>query len=195
MYSEEIILSLANRIGFGTPKEEAFPIDIVEGNSTGESGRTFNAFHALVTVENILAATDKIYGESDDEDFNKVLEDIRINAAREVLPLIMDKNQDYQPLVGYDAVIESNIVLFDDAVGYKVAMMVLEMFMASSRSNLLERNAKFAMSNLKLELEGFRNDSGALVAKGLVQKFERAVKTASYRIFPVKPTIDTQNAW
>lgn len=194
MYSQEIIVLLSERMGFGTPLEEGFAIELDEANSVGSTGRFFKSFHSLVTVENILAALPDL-GEDANVKFNEYLEGLRFQAALEVAPLIMDKNPDYVNSIGYDAVIEENAILFDDAIGYKVAMMVLELFITTKESNLVERNAKMAMSNLKLELEGFRNDTGILVASGLVQKFDKAIRKATNKIFPSVPTVGDANAW
>lgn len=194
MYSEQIISTLTERIGFGTPNEEGFSINIDEANSVGASGRFFSSFHSLVTIENIYAAVEN--PEITEDEFNVILENYRKSSVLEVIPLIMDKNIKYDNSLDYSKVIEDNIRLFDDAIGYKVAMMVLEMFMSSSRSNLLERNAKFSLSNLKLELEGYRNEASVLVAKGLVQKFERAVLNATNKIFPrVVEVRNATNKW
>ena len=185
MYSEEKIVELSERIGFGTPLEEGFAIEISEANSVGSTGRLFKSFHSLVTIENIFAATPDL-GDTPDEPFNEILNALRVQATLEVVPLIMDKNSDYDNAVDYDSVITDNAILFDDAIGYKVAMMVLELLMTTKESNIVERNAKLAVSNLKLELEGFRNDTGVLVAKGLVQKFDNAIRKATNKIFPIK---------
>jgi len=194
MYSEEIIVSLSERMGFGTPLEEGFAIELDEANSVGSTGRFFKTFHSLVTADNIFAALPEL-GEDAEVQFNEFLESLRYQATLAVVPLIMDKNAAYVNSISYDAVIEENALLFDDAIGYKVAMMVLELFMTTKESNLVERNAKLAVSNLKLELEGFRNDSGVLVASGLVQKLERAIRTATNKIFPSVPTVEGANAW
>lgn len=194
MYSQEIIVLLSERMGFGTPLEEGFAIDLDGANSAGSTGRLFKSFHSLVTVENIFAALPDL-GSGSDLKFNTFLASLRNQATLEVLPLIMDKNPNYVNSIGYDAVIEENAILFDDAIGYKVAMMVLELFMTTKESNLVERNAKLAVSNLKLELEGFRNDVGILVASGLVQKLDKAVRKATNKIFPSVPTVGDANAW
>jgi hypothetical protein len=197
MYTEEIILKLADRIGFGTHQGESFAINISEANSLGFSKRFFKSFHALVTIENIFNTINSIIpnDSGSTEMFNSILGDFRIGATREVLPLIMDKNNKYKVEVDYSQVIEDNIILFDDAIGYKVAMMVLEMMISSSRSNLLERNAKLSASNLKLELEGFRNDTGILIANGLVHKLDKAIRKATNKIFPFEVIIESGNVW
>ena len=193
MYSEEIIQSLTERIGVGSPQEDSFVLEISEAIQNGASGRFFKSFHSLVTLENIIAAIEKQNINS--EEFEALLNEYREGAVLEVLSLILDSHQDYVSNDSYDATITQNINIFDNAIGYKVAIMVIEMFMSTKRSNIVERNAKLSVSNLKLELEGYRNDSGVLVAKGLVHKFENAIKTAQKKIFPFKLTVEDGNAW
>jgi hypothetical protein len=194
MYSEETIVSLSERMGFGTPLEDGFTIELDEANSVGSTGRLFKSFHQLVTVDNILAALPDL-GNDAAAKFNAFLDDLRNQATLEVVPLIMDKHRNYDNAVSYDSIIEQNAILFDDAIGYKVAMMTLELFMTTKESNFSERSAKLSINNLKLELEGFRSDSGVLVARGLVQKFDRAVSKASAKIFPFTPTVDGTARW
>ena len=193
MYSEEIIQSLTERIGFGSPQEDSFVLAISEAIQNGASGRFFKSFHSLVTLENIIAAIEKQNINS--EEFEALLNEYRKGASLEVLSLVLDSHQDYVLNDSYDAIITQNVSLFDNAIGYKVAIMVIEMFMSTKRSNIVERNAKLSVSNSKLELEGYRNDSGVLVAKGLVHKFENAIKTAQKKIFPFKLTVEDGNAW
>lgn len=194
MYSNETIVSLSERMGFGTPLEDGFSIELDEANSVGSTGRLFKSFHQLVTVDNIFASLPDLGADATTK-FNAILEDLRNQATLEVVPLIMDKHQDYDNAVPYDSIMEQNAILFDDAIGFKVAMMVLELFMTTKESNFAERNAKLSINNLKLELEGFRSDSGVLVARGLVQKFDRAVSKASAKIFPFTPTVDGTSRW
>ena len=107
----------------------------------------------------------------------------------------MDKHKNYADIEDYDPIIENYKILFDDAIGYKVAMMVLELFMTTRRSNLHERNARLSINNLKLELEGFKNDQGHLVASGLVQKYNLAVKKAVNKIFPFEIIVQNGTNW
>lgn len=193
MYSEEIIQSLTERIGFGSPQEDSFTLTISEAIQIGASGRVFKSFHSLVTLENIIDAIEK--REPTAEEFEAILNEYRKGAVLEVLSLIMDQHPDYIAKDSYDAVITENNVLFDNAIGYKVAIMVIEMFMSTKRSNIVERNAKLSVSNLKLELEGYRNDSGILVAQGLVHKFGNAIKLAQNKLFPFKIIVQDGNAW
>lgn len=193
MYSEEIIQSLTERIGFGSPQEDSFTLQISEAIQNGASGRIFKSFHSLVTLENIIAAIENLQPTA--EEFEAILNELKKGAVLEVLSLVLDSHQDYINDDSYDASITQNISLFDNAIGYKVAIMVIEMFMSTKRSNIVERNAKLSVSNLKLELEGYRNDSGVLVAKGLVHKFENAIKLAQNKLFPFKIIVQDGNAW
>lgn len=193
MYSEEIIQSLTERIGFGSPQEDSFTLTISEAIQNGASGRIFKSFHSLVTLENIIAAIENLQPTA--EEFEAILNELKKGAVLDVLSLVLDSHEDYISNDSYDASINQNINLFDNAIGYKVAVMVIEMFMSTKRNNIVERNAKLSVSNLKLELEGYRNDSGILVAKGLVHKFENAIKTAQKKIFPFKITVEDGNAW
>jgi hypothetical protein len=193
MYSEEIIQSLTERIGFGSPQEDSFTLTMSEAIQIGASGRVFKSFHSLVTLENIIAAVENINPTA--VEFIEILDELKKGAVLESLSLILDSHEGYINDDSYDATITQNISLFDNVIGYKVAIMVIEMFMTTKRNNIVERNAKLSVSNLKLELEGYRNDSGVLVAKGLVHKFENAIKTAQKKIFPFKIIVQDGNAW
>ena len=85
--------------------------------------------------------------------------------------------------------------MFDDAVGYKVAISVLEMFISTERKNFSERSAQMAISSLKLEIEGWKNESGITVANGLGQKLDKAVRKASIKLFPVNPIVQNGKSW
>lgn len=194
MYSEDTITVLSNRIGFGLPLESGFSIELDEANSVGTTGRTVKTFHSLVTVENIFASLPTFDSDAD-EKFNAYLEDMRLQATKDIMPLILDKNAQYDIDTNYDAIIIRNAVLFDDAIGYKIAMMGLELFMTTKESNLPERNAKLSMANLKVELYGYKNDYGHTVATGLTHLFSDAISKASKKLFPIKPTVQSGEPW
>lgn len=63
---------------------------------------------------------------------------------------------------------------------------MIELFISTTRSNFVERNAKFAYQNLKIELEGARNERGYRVATGLKDKLNQSIKRASEIIFPIE---------
>ena len=193
MYNEPSIATLIDRIGFEKPLDSAFAIEIDEELLLADSGRKVNSFHQLATVENIYAAVQEIDMEA--VDFNGFLSSIREQSVREVVTAIMDQNASYNELTDYSEIIISRAKLFDDAIGYCIAIKILELFISSSRSNLLDRNAKLTFQSLKIELEGVRNDGGFFVAKGINYKMERAIQKAQKIIFPNPVLIDGTPQW
>lgn len=193
MYNEQSIVSLVTRIGWEKPLDTAFAIELGEEVLTADSERKVNSFHQLVTVENVYAAVQEI--DMEVVEFNDFLSSLRRQSVLEVLTAIFDKNEQYIETVDYSELILARPRLFDDAIGYCVAIKALELFIASSRNNLLERNAKLSFQNLKLELNGIRNDSGAFVAKGLEYYFKTAIKDASKIIFPKNAAVQNGKPW
>ena len=193
MYSEQSIQIISNRIGWGKPQTDGFTINLEEAIQNGTSKRNFQSFHQLVTVENVLAAVPD--PDISPEDFNAKLAEIRDNAVRAVLTLIIDLNPNSILETDYSDSIIANPILFDDAVGYKVAMSVLELFISTERENFSTRSAQLTISSLKLEIEGWKNESGITVANGLGQKLDKAVRKASAKLFPVNPIVQNGKSW
>lgn len=193
MYNEQSIASLVTRIGWEKPLDTAFAIELDEGVLTADSERKVNSFHQLVTVENVYAAVPEIDMEA--EDFNGFLSSLRRQSVLEVLTAIFDKNEQYIETVDYSEFILARPKLFDDAIGYCMAVKALELFIVSSRINLLERNSKLSFQNLKIELEGVRNDGGFFVAKGIIYKLERAIQKAQNILFPTNATVQNGKSW
>lgn len=193
MYNEQSIETISNRIGWGKPQVDSFALVLDEAIENGTSKRTFQSFHQLVTVENVLAAVpDSAISETD---FNAKLSEIRDNAVRSVLTLIIDLNPNSILDSDYSDIVITNPVLFEDAVGYKVAISVLELFISTERLNTTERAAQMAISSLKLEIEGWKNESGITVANGLGQKLNKAVAMASNKLFPINATVQNGKSW
>ena len=193
MYSEQSIQIISNRIGWGKPQTDGFTINLEEAIQNGTSKRNFQSFHQLVTVENVLAAVPD--PDISPEDFNAKLAEIRDNAVRAVLTLIIDLNPNSILETDYSDSIIANPILFDDAVGYKVAMSVLELFISTERENFSTRSAQLTISSLKLEIEGLKNESGITVANGLGQKLNKAVTMVSNRLFPINSTVQNGKPW
>lgn len=193
MYNEQSIVSLVTRIGWEKPLDTAFAIEIDEEVLSADSERKVNSFHQLVTVENVYAAVQEI--DMEVVAFNDFLSSLRRQSVLEVLTAIFDKNEQYIETVDYSELILARPRLFDDAIGYCIAIKALELFISSSRSNLLERNAKLSFQNLKIELEGVRNDGGFFVAKGIIYKMERAIQKAQNILFPKNATVQSGKSW
>lgn len=193
MYSELSIETISKRIGWGKPQVDGFTILIDEAIENGTSKRNFQSFHQLVTLENVFAAVPD--PNISDEDFNAKLEQIRDNATRAILTMIIDLNPISVFETDYSDIIIANPVLFDDALGYSVAITVLELLISTERLNTTDRSAQMAISSLKLEIEGWKNESGITVANGLGQKLNKSVIMASKKLFPINPTVKNGNAW
>jgi hypothetical protein len=67
--------------------------------------------------------------------------------------------------------------------------------MSSNRSNCIERNAKLSYQNLKIELEGIKNDNGHQMAVGIRQQLQKAVKDAQKAIFKNAPSVEYIEFW
>lgn len=193
MYSELSIASLITRIGWEKPLDTAFAIELDEEVLTADSERKVNSFHQLVTVENVYAAVPEI--EMEVVDFNDFLSSIRKQSVMEVLTAIFDKNEQYVEETDYSDLILAKPRLFDDAIGYSIAIKMLELFISSSRNNLLERNAKLSFQNLKIELEGVRNDGGFYVATGIKYELKTAITKTQKILFPINATVQNGKAW
>lgn len=193
MYSEESIEVLNTRIGWAEPLGADSIPAIEEDVIKSDSGRFVNSFHQLATIENVYAAVAKIDMEA--EELNGFLSSVREQSVVEILTLIFDQHTSYDETVDYSNLIISKPKLFDDAIGYSIAIKMLELFISSSRSNLAERNSKLSFQNLKIELEGVRNDRGFYVAKGIEYKFRTAITKAQKVIFPFKLEVDSKSIW
>lgn len=193
MYSELSITSLVTRIGWEKPLDTAFAIELDEEVLTADSERKVNSFHQLVTVENVYAAVPEI--DMEVVEFNGFLSSVRKQSVLEVLTAVFDLNTSYDEAVDYSQIIITRPRLFDDAIGYCIAIKMLELFISCSRKNLADRNAKLSIQSLKLDLEGIRNDGGFYVAKGIKYEFKNAITKAQKVIFPLQAIVKKGNPW
>lgn len=193
MYSEETISTLINRIGWEAPLDPASVIVIDTENKKADSGRKVNAFHQLASVENIYAAVAVVDMEM--VGFNKFLTSVREQSVIEVLTVILDQHHLYDEAIDYSGIIAQKAKIFDDAIGYSIAMKVLELFISSNRKNLTERNAALSFQTLKIELEGAKNENGHFIARGIVSRREIGIKKAQKILFPDNILIDGTPQW
>lgn len=193
MYSPESIQSLVDRIGFAEPINSDFAITISGEVILSNSGRYVNSFHQLATVENLYSAVSQ--PAMADLDFNNYLQGIKKQAVIEILTEIIDQDSRSDTSFDYSDTITTNPYIFDNAIGYTIAVKCLELFISSPRKNLIERNAKLAINNLKMELEGVRTDAGVLVAQGIKRERYYAIKKAKDVLFPFLIPIDGSKLW
>lgn len=193
MYSEEIISALYSRIGFSKILKTDVAFTVTEVNTTSNSGRSVQSFHKLCTIENIYSTISEI--SLDNDNFNIFLETIRKESVLEAINNIIDMHTLNKDEFDYSDTISKKIKIFDDAIGYTMAVKILELFITSTRSNATERSTALSFQALKLELEGTKNDNGHFIAKGIIAKKELAIKKAQKIIFPDPILIIGGNDW
>lgn len=182
MYSEISISTLIDRIGWEKSLNSDVGIIVDSANTTATSLRKVNSFHSLASVENIHSAVAEVNME--ETKFNEFLSSIRQQSVREVATAILDQHHLYEEAFDYSNTIILKPRIFDDAIGYTIAIKCLELFISTGRKNLTERSSALTFQTLKVELEGARNDNGHFIAKGIVYKRERAIEKAQKIIFP-----------
>jgi hypothetical protein len=193
MYNEQSISSLETRIGWERSLDTDFEIELNEEVLTADSERKVNSFHQLVIVDNIYAAVQEVDMEA--AKFNGFLASVRRQSTIEVLTSVFDKCELYDEDVDYSDTIIKRPKLFDDAIGYSMAIKMLELFMASPRINAQEINTKMSFNALKIELEGVRNDGGFYVAKGIKYELKTAITKTQRILFPIIPLVKKGPSW
>src|SRR5690606_12022586 len=193
MYTESSKILISKRVGWDSPTGSLFPITIDEENLIATSGRRVNSFHQLANVVNLYYTVDESF--TIESDFNSLLKEIRLQAAIEVMNKILDQHHCYDFDFDYDKKLEKYQSLFDEPLGYLIAIKCIETYISSSRSNYIERNAKLAFEMLKIELEGVKNEQGITISQGLNSKFYASIKKAQKKIFPEPIQIIGGNEW
>lgn len=191
MYSNDVIQELTKRIGFGN--EYNADVVVTAENRIGTSGRTFAFYHRLVTIPNLYFTVPAI-GISD-TDFNELLEQMKYDAVIGALTSVLNQSLDYIDAFDYDSIIQDKFSLFDNVIGYQMAITAIELMVSSNRKNDEERNANLTYSQLKMELEGIRNDNGHLVSQGLLSKFQNESRKLRNIIFPPLILVKGSNNW
>jgi hypothetical protein len=191
MYSQETINLFNNRIGWSVPTD--LPVAIDDEIELPLTVLKFNGFHGLVSLSNLIHTVDESL--TGVEEFNKLLLELRNQCILFSLTWILDKHPDYVDNESYDAIILQKAKLFEEVIGLLMAIKVLELYMSSNRSNYIERNAKLSYQNLKIELEGIKNDNGHQMAVGIRQQLQKAVKDAQKAIFKNAPSVEYIEFW
>lgn len=193
MYSPESIQALVERIGFYKRVDSTLSFVLSPEVVLATSNRYVNSFHQLAIVENIYSAVPQI--NMADVDFNEYLQEIKTQSVNEVLTLILNRDTSYQLNTDYSETITGNPEIFDDAIGYTIAVKCLELFVSTSRKNFWQRNADLAVEKLKVELEGVKTENGKTIVSGINQKRYYAIKQAKSIIFPKRIIVDGTSMW
>lgn len=193
MYSESSKILISKRVGWDNPANSLTSVTIDAENLIATSGRRVNSFHQLANVLNLFHTVDEKF--TDNNEFNNLLKEIRLQAAIEVMNKILDQHHCYDFDFDYDKKLEKYQSLFDEPLGYKIAIKCIETYISSNRSNYIERNAKLSYEMLKIELEGVKNEQGITISQGLNSKFYSSVNKAQKKIFPQPIQIIGTSAW
>jgi hypothetical protein len=191
MYSQDVIEALKSKIGWSVSTD--LPISIDSNIVIADSELKYNGFHGLVSLNNLFATVEESL--NTEEEFNKLLEMLRTQCVQFALTSILDKSTAYEDLKSYDSVIKSKSNLFEEVIGLTMVIKVFEIYMASNRSNYIERNSKLSYQSLKIELEGIKNESGYQVAVGIRQMLQKSIRDTQKVIFPLVPTVEYIEFW
>jgi hypothetical protein len=195
VYSQTSIQLLIDRIGWSNPIQPNSVITLSPENGESVSGRFFNSFHHLSIVENVYKCIEN--KDANEAVVNDFLLKMKKDCVLEVLNKIFDtnplaNNKKTEDLVSlnwktdYNTDIQSKISLFDDAIGYSMAVRCLQLFISSTRSNATERKLGQSYELLKVELEGVVNQEGVLIAKGALGYYDASIINAIKILFPTE---------
>lgn len=191
MYSDETVTTLKGRIGFGP--DDTIGVDVPETLQTGASGRTYSYFHKLATLRNLYASVEVVNMIADD--FEAHLDQIVANGVGAALVKVMDQHTSYLDEFDYSSTIVLKAPVFDEVIGYAVAIACIEQMVATTRKNDEERNASLSYQRLKIELEGITDERGFVKAKGITQKYREAIWKAQNVIFPNVLPVQDGKVW
>lgn len=194
MYNQTSIDTLINRIGWA----EAMPpstIVVSEENKESTSGRYFNSFNQLATVENVNASiTNK---DADGDTLNEYLATMRKDGVMDVLAKVYNLNtrataSETNGIISlnyagdYSVSIQVNQQAFDDAIGLSVAIKALELIKTTNRSNGKTNNPNIDKIEVFDFLHGAFSPTGKVITKGLYAQYRESVGKLIDVLFPVR---------
>lgn len=205
-YNSTAIQALIDRIGWNTPVPPYTLFTVSAANLKADSGRRFNQYHKLATVE--FMADTMPNPDADGAAINAYLLDLKAQAVKRTLTQIFDNNPraNYSMSSGfrkdlsgtdYSDMILTRTNVFDEVIGMNGAVIALELIKNSDRSNIRERLSKSGISSFA-ELEGFFNEFGKTLAKGMYSRTDVAVAKAIDILFPEtdqKPSLIARRYW
>lgn len=196
-YNATAIETLTNRIGWAAPIP---PTDLVVSADVtrADSGRYVRDFHPMAIVENI-AETQPQYAASQ-EAVNAFMVSLKGAAVRAVLARIFDGNERAYYRNGANGVRESiaafdysdRIItqpgLFDNVIGYQMAYDALELMGNAIRSNQTQRLSQYNYGQIKAEQDGYTDENGKPVDRGIAGKLTAAIREVNNILFPETST-------
>lgn len=193
MYNTESIQALIGRIGWYEPIPPT-TITLATENEASESGRYFNFFNPLVTVENVFASIPN--KDVDNDTLNAILSRLKVEGVMDVLSKVYNLNTRATAAVTNN-VISTNYALdysdiiilsksyFDEAIGYSVAIKTLELLLTTERSNRSTVANKEQYDAIPQYLKGWFNKDGNKVSNGLDAIYAETIKKLIDVLFPI----------
>jgi len=192
-YNSTAVQALQDRVGWAAPVAPSdFALSAENAEST--SGRFFKDFHGLAIVEYVIATMPNY--DATDATKNAYLLDKKRSAVQSVLSDVFDQNDrayyymdTYGNRIDVSGVDFSNIILnvrtslFDNAIGYRMALDVLELISTSNRSNFDERMAA-AYDQVQNAMEGYTDGNGKTISRGVRGLYRDAIETVIEILFP-----------
>jgi len=191
MYDTATVDLLKARIGFGP--DDTIGVAVRADLITGTSGRTFSHFHKLVILRNLYATVEVI--NMVQADFEAHLDALVVNAVKSALVRVLNQSPSYLDDFDYSSTVALKPEIFDEVVGYTLAISSLEQMVSTLRKNEEERNVTLSYQQLKIELDGITDERGFVKSKGITQKLNAAVWRAQEIIFPPVLEIEDANVW
>lgn len=157
---------LINRIGWRDDKTVKDFVLSTE-NIISDSGRVFQSEHSAITLNNIRSFQPLI--DISDDDFNDYLYNIKEQVVLQVLGDCFER--DYLD----DNVLKLYPTSFDDAISLRMVIVISEMIMTSTRTNLIERLGKNFMAKLNYDI--YRESPNKFAVASLNYKFSMGIST------------------
>lgn len=180
MNIEEAYQLLKNRIGW-----ENLPgtvsVTLSDDNKQSDSGRYYQEEHSAITLKNIHSVVETV--NSDSDAFNTHLVSLRKQAIKQVIADVFHLNEIWE------ARITENISAFDTAILKRMAVVVIELMITSSRSNEVERISNDFANKLYYDLYGKPTTEHFNRLVGIIERYEQEI-TSLRDLFNTGRTLD-----
>lgn len=181
MTVNETYLLLKNRLGWSDPLEAGSIIVLDADNKTSDSGRFYQEEHSAITLEIIKDLMEPI---TDDMTiFNTYL---RAQSKKAVTQVITDV---FHGHFIADARVNEHIEAFDTAISKRMAVIIMEMIITSTRKNETERITKEFANKIFYDLNGRPGSDDFNELIGIKQRYEQEI-TELRDTFNTSKTLD-----
>lgn len=176
MYSTENIQLLFDRLGWRNSDADKLTAIVSAENKLSNSGRYFEDFSPIITLKRLYDCLEEAF--LNDSLFNLKLTELNTAVVYEVLDRSFNYNSKTCQITDRNECIISNEGLFDEALGYGMAIKVIDIMLSSHRENISQVKVEESYNEMMVQLNGFFDD-GKVVVPGLTQKYDAALKKLS----------------